>query len=109
MTSEVFSQASSRGAADPAGPTKKAPKRMRGSHVPRITLTGTLRLKAGGKELSMTAVTKAAKEALGKLKVGDRVRVFYTETEGKLLALPVEEAKVRLRFDSWRPKVGAAE
>lgn len=54
---------------------------------------GTLTLKAAGKQLGLTSVTKAATDALGKFKAGDRVRVLYTEADGKLLALAVEEAK----------------
>jgi hypothetical protein len=67
---------------------------MTGTLVSVDCKAGTLRLKAGGKELEMTAVTKTAKETLRKLKAGDRVRVSYTETEEEHLALPVEGAKV---------------
>ena len=73
----MFFRASSQGTGDPARPKRKARKKTKGSHVRCIALTGTLvsvdskagtlRLKARGKELGITAVTKAAKEALGKL------------------------------------------
>lgn len=64
-------------------------------HVPRITVVGdlvsvdakagTVAVKAKGRELSLTAGTKAAVETLEKFKAGDKVRVFYTEADGNFL------------------------
>jgi len=54
---------------------------------------GMLAVKVKDKELSFTAATKAAKDALGKLKKGDRVTVSYTEEDGKMMASSVKAAK----------------
>jgi hypothetical protein len=47
---------------------------------------GTLTVKAKDKEINLTADSKSTKAALEKLKVGDMVRVSYTEKDGKMIA-----------------------
>ena len=44
---------------------------------------GTLTVKTTDKSLDLTATSKA-KKALGKVKVGDTVKVAYTEKDGKM-------------------------
>ena len=53
---------------------------------------GTLTVKAKDKDLKLTADTKA-KGALGKVKVGDMVKVTYTEKEGKMIASSIAGVK----------------
>ena len=91
-------------AAEPSAPAKmeekKAPEKAKakarsatGDLVSADTKTGMMAVKVKDKEMSFTADTKAAKEALGKVKVGDRVTVSYTEKEGKMMASSVKTAK----------------
>ena len=51
---------------------------------------GTLTVKAKDKDLNLTAESKSTKSALEKIKVGDTVRVSYTEKEGKMIATSVK-------------------
>ena len=53
---------------------------------------GTLTVKGKDKDLNLTAESKA-KDALGKVKVGDTVRVSYTEKDGKMVATSIAQAK----------------
>lgn len=53
---------------------------------------GTLTVKANDKDLDLTASSKA-KKALGKVKVGDTVKVSYTEKDGKMNASSVSVVK----------------
>lgn len=87
--------------ATPAGPTveKKAETKAKISRVSgEVTAVdakaGTLAIKAKDKDVNLTAESKSAKSALGKIKVGDMVRVSYTEKDGKMIASSVKaEAK----------------
>jgi Cu/Ag efflux protein CusF len=54
---------------------------------------GTLTLKGKEKEINLAADSKSTKAALEKLKVGDRVRVSYTEKDGKMIVNSVKAAK----------------
>ena len=55
---------------------------------------GTFEVKQNDKELKLSATSKSAKDALAKLKVGDMVKVSYTEKDGKMIASSVKaEAK----------------
>jgi Cu/Ag efflux protein CusF len=47
---------------------------------------GKLTVKAKDKEIKLTADSKSTKAALEKIKVGDTVRVYYTEKDGKIIA-----------------------
>lgn len=91
--------------AKPAAPAKTTEKkevvkilRARGELTAADAKAGTLKLKLKDKELSFTAESKESKEGLVKVKVGDNVRVTYTEKEGKLTLRSV--GKVRTRSDA---------
>jgi hypothetical protein len=47
---------------------------------------GTVAVKTKDKEINLAADSKSTKGALEKLKVGDKVRVSYTEKDGKMIA-----------------------
>jgi hypothetical protein len=51
---------------------------------------GTFTVKAKDKEINLVADSKTTKAALEKLKVGDMVRVSYTEKDGKMIASSVK-------------------
>jgi hypothetical protein len=74
----------------PAKPAaeKKAPApkviRANGELTAADAKAGTAKVKTKDKELSLSAETEDAKESLGKVKVGDMVKVAYTEKDGKL-------------------------
>jgi Cu/Ag efflux protein CusF len=51
---------------------------------------GTFAVKEKDKEIPLTADSKSAKATLEKLKVGDMVRVSYTEKDGKMIANSVK-------------------
>jgi uncharacterized protein YbbC (DUF1343 family) len=53
---------------------------------------GTLSVKTKDKDLDLTATSKA-KGALGKVKVGDMVKVSYTEKDGKMSASSITMVK----------------
>ncbi len=53
---------------------------------------GTLTVKTKDKDLNLTASSKA-KKALGKVKVGDNVKVSYTEKDGKMNASSISVVK----------------
>lgn len=82
-------------AAEKAKEEKAKPKTLSatGEIVSIDAKGGTLAVKVKDKELSFTATTKAAKSALEKLKTGDRVRVSYTEQDGKMMASSIRAAK----------------
>ncbi len=88
--------------AAPATPGKKMEKKE-GPKTTSITgeiasvdpKAGTLRVKVNGKEMSFAAETKGAKSALKKVGVGERVRISYTEKDGKLIAHSITEAKAK--------------
>jgi len=51
---------------------------------------GTFEVKEKDKEIKLNADSKSAKDSLAKLKVGDLVRVTYTEKDGKMIASAVK-------------------
>ena len=51
---------------------------------------GTFAVKGNDKEIKLAADSKSAKDALEKVKVGDMVRVSYTEKDGKMTATSVK-------------------
>ena len=63
-----------------------APKEIRSENP-------TLRVKAKDKEINLSADSKSTKAALEKLKVGDTVRVYYTEKDGKIIAASAVKAE----------------
>ena len=57
---------------------------------------GTFTVKAKDKEINLIADSKTTKAALEKLKVGDMVRVSYSEKDGKMIASSVKaESKTK--------------
>jgi Cu/Ag efflux protein CusF len=91
LTALAFSGASF--AADTATKSEK-PKAMSatGSVTAMDAKAGTLTVKTKDKDLDLTAVSKA-KNALGKVKVGDMVKVSYTEKDGKMNASSISVVK----------------
>jgi hypothetical protein len=101
----VFAQAPGK----PAAPEKMEkkmdkPEKMDKAEKPKATTVtgeltsvdakaGTLTVKAKDKETSLTADSKAAKGALEKVKVGDMVKVSYTEKDGKKVATKIDKTK----------------
>ena len=90
--------------ATPAAPAteKKTEMKSEKAKTNRITgevtsldaKAGTFAVKEKDKEIKLTADSKSAKSALEKLKVGDMVRVSYSEKDGKMIASSVKaEAK----------------
>src|SRR4051812_4413841 len=55
--------------------------------------SGKLTVKANDKDLDLTADSKSAKNALEKVKVGDTVRVTYSDKDGKMVATKVAAVK----------------
>ena len=52
--------------------------------------SGQLSVKAKDKELNLMAESKSAKNALDKVKIGDTVRVTYTDKDGKMVVSSVK-------------------
>jgi len=84
--------------ATPATPAKKVVKKEEKPRATRVlgevisvdAKAGMLTVKVKDKEMSFAAETKGL---LGKVKVGDKVRVSYGEKEGKLIARSITEAR----------------
>jgi len=103
FTGVSFAQAKPATPATPASPEKKAEMKQERPKTSRVTgeivsldaKAGTLRVKVNGKEMSFVAETKGVKSALEKVKVGEQVRISYTEKGGKLIAHSVTEAKAK--------------
>lgn len=87
--------------ATPAAPAKAPTKAVTKAKVSRITgevtsvdaKAGSLAIKAKDKDVDLTAESKSAKSALEKVKVGDTVRVAYTEKEGKMIVSSLVKTK----------------
>ena len=87
-----------------AGKTSKSsadsPKMEKSSKAKTATATGEvtsvdaksgqLTVKAKDKDLDLMAESKSAKNALEKVKIGDTVRVTYTDKDGKMVASSVK-------------------
>ena len=86
--------------ATPAAPATEKKTEMKSEKAKTNGLTGevtsvdakagTLTVKAKDKEINLTADSKSTKAALEKLKVGDMVRVSYTEKDGKMIVSSVK-------------------
>jgi len=89
--------------ATPAPPAMEKKTEMRSEKAKAGGLTGevtsvdakagTLTVKGKEKEINLAADSKSTKAAVEKLKVGDRVRVSYTEKDGKMIVSSVKAAK----------------
>ena len=84
--------------ATPAAPAteKKSEKAKTHQATGEVTAldakAGTFEVKEKDKEIKLSATSKSAKSSLAKLKVGDMVRVAYTEKDGKMIASAVKVA-----------------
>lgn len=97
FTGLSFAQAKSEKSAAPAmekkAETKAKATRITGEVTSVDAKAGTLAVKAKDKDVDLTAESKSAKGALAKIKVGDTVRVSYTEKEGKNVATSIVKSK----------------
>ena len=93
-----FAQAKPATPATPATPASPAMEKSEKAKSNRATgevtsvdaKAGTFTVKAKDKEINLVADSKSTKAALEKLKVGDMVRVSYTEKDGKMIASSVK-------------------
>jgi ribosomal protein S1 len=99
--------------ASPEGVRQSAPKQTAKTKKPKAqkftgnisavdSKTGAVSVKASEAEKSFMT-QDAAKDALERLAVGDRVRVLYSEKEGKLMATSVR----RVKLPQSKTKAGA--
>lgn len=72
--------------------TKAKPSRMTGEVTSVDAKAGTLAIKGKDKEVNLNAESQNVKTALEKVKVGDMVRVSYTEKDGKMVVDSVRAA-----------------
>jgi Cu/Ag efflux protein CusF len=74
--------------------TEKSTKAKSGTATGEVTSvdpkSGQLTVKAKDKELNLMAESKSAKSALDKVKIGDTVRVSYTDKDGKMVVSSVK-------------------
>lgn len=99
-----FAQEKKTTPATPAAPaTEKKTEKSEKPKTSRVTgevtsvdaKAGMLNVKAKDKELKLTAESSSAKGALEKVKVGDMVKVSYTEKDGKMVASSVDKTKAK--------------
>jgi hypothetical protein len=70
------------------------PTRITGEVTSVDATAGTLTVKTKDKDINLTADSNA-KGALGKVKVGDMVKVTYAEKDGKMLASSIAGVKAK--------------
>ena len=90
-----FAQAKPATPATPAAPALEKSEKARTNGVTGEVTSidakaGTFTVKAKDKEINLVADSKSTKAALEKVKVGDMVRVSYTEKDGKMIASSVK-------------------
>lgn len=99
-----FAQAKPATPATPATPAAPAMEKSEKAKTNRLTgeitsvdvKAGTFTVKGKDKEINLVADSKSTKADVEKLKVGDTVRVSYTEKDGKMIASSVRsESKSR--------------
>ncbi|HZA56745.1 MAG TPA: hypothetical protein VE616_21045 [Candidatus Udaeobacter sp.] len=99
-----FAQEKKTTPATPAAPaTEKKTEKSEKPKTSRVTgevtsvdaKAGSLNVKAKDKDLKLTAESSSAKGALEKVKVGDMVKVSYTEKDGKMVASSVDKTKAK--------------
>jgi Cu/Ag efflux protein CusF len=92
-----FAQAKPATPATPATPAAPAMEKSEKAKTNRLTgeitsvdmKAGTFTVKGKDKEINLVADSKSTKAEVEKLKVGDTVRVSYTEKDGKMIASSV--------------------
>jgi len=104
FSSVSFAQAKPATPATPATPAAPAMEKSEKAKTNRLTgeitsvdvKAGTFTVKGKDKEINLVADSKSTKADVEKLKVGDTVRVSYTEKDGKMIASSVRsESKSR--------------
>jgi Cu/Ag efflux protein CusF len=104
FSSVSFAQAKPATPATPATPAAPAMEKSEKAKTNRLTgeitsvdvKAGTFTVKGKDKEINLVADSKSTKAEVEKLKVGDTVRVSYTEKDGKMIASSVRsESKSR--------------
>lgn len=90
-----FAQAKPATPATPAAPAMEKSEKAKTNDVTgEVTSVdvkaGTFTVKAKDKDINLVADSKSIKAALEKLKVGDMVRVSYTEKNGKMIVSSVK-------------------
>jgi len=83
--------------------TAKA-SRIRGEVTSVDAKAGTLTVKGKDKDVKISAESKSVKAALEKVKVGDMVRVSYSEKDGKMVATSVKPAKSKAATTEKKPE-----
>ena len=73
------------------------------------TKAGMLTVKVKDKDVNLTAESKSAKNALEKVKVGDMVKVSYTEKDGKMTATSIAAVKAEKKDEPAMEKSKAME
>ena len=63
------------------------------------TKAGMLTVKVKDKDVNLTVESKSAKSALEKVKVGDMVKVSYTEKDGKMTATSIAAVKAEKKAE----------
>ena len=89
-----FAQAKPATPANPAAPAmekseKAKTNRLTGEITSVDVKAGTFTVKGKDKEINLVADSKSTKAEVEKFKVGDTVRVSYTEKDGKMIARSV--------------------
>jgi Cu/Ag efflux protein CusF len=101
FSSVSFAQAKPATPATPATPAAPAMEKSEKAKTNRLTgeitsvdvKAGTFTVKGKDKEINLVADSKSTKAEVEKLKVGDTVRVSYTEKDGKMIASSVRASK----------------
>jgi Cu/Ag efflux protein CusF len=97
FSSVSFAQAKPATPATPATPAAPAMEKSEKAKTNRLTgeitsvdvKAGTFTVKGKDKEINLVADSKSTKAEVEKLKVGDTVRVSYTDKDGKMIASSV--------------------
>lgn len=103
--------------AKPAAPAKTTEKkevtvkvnRARGELLAVDSKAGTAKVKGRDGEMSLVADSKETKDQLTKVKVGDPVRLTYSEKDGKLVLRSLEKGRVKTESKSPRQKTQKPE
>jgi len=118
FSGSVWAQGTTPGApAKPAAPAKTTEKkevtvkvsRARGELLAVDSKAGTAKVKTKDKEMTFNADTKETKDALAKVKVGDSVRIAYSEKDGKLVLRSVDKGRPRTESKPSRQKTEGQE
>ena len=88
--------------AKPSAEKKAKTMRATGELTAADAKAGMAKVKTKDKELSLSAETEDAKESLGKVKVGDMVKVAYTEKDGKLTLKSLSKTKAPAKSTSTK-------